>query len=191
MSITKKQVLHANKVQAEVIGELRAALAAEKERARFILDDLTRAGYDAASMMHSIAELGRKLQIFHDYNGKAKERARKAETERDDLKLIAEKCLDPEYMKSMTESVLVIQCVKRVKDAESLEKEAHDKLLAEVQSSMIYQAQVAALTEKLKATEEIIGLVCSERFSAIELFKAADKYRFAISKLSGAGEGRP
>lgn len=50
MSITKKQVLHANKVQAEVIGELRARLA-QYEQAGSGDDDVVEALAWAESLM--------------------------------------------------------------------------------------------------------------------------------------------
>lgn len=36
-----------------------------------------------------------------------------------DLKVIAEKCLDPEFMKFMTESVIVVETIKKLKKAQS------------------------------------------------------------------------
>ena len=91
----------------------------------------------------------RTLKIAHFLA--ARDAALKAENEalkkeRDDLKIIAEKCLDPEYMKSMTENAIVAGCVKRVKEAELREKETHDKLLSEVQASMIFQAKLSLYT---------------------------------------------
>lgn len=79
--------------------------------------------------------------------------------ERDELKIIAEKCLDPEYMKSMAESVIVVATVKRLKESEAREKETHDKLLAEVQTSMIFQSELATLRQPVGSEEEQKALI--------------------------------
>lgn len=88
----------------------------------------------------------------------AEDKLKATETELADMKVIAEKCLDPEYMKTLLESEIVVGTVKQLKESQRLEKETHDKLLAQVQESMLYQAGAQQSEAKCVVLSELIEM---------------------------------